>query len=66
MPASAMLIQSTQHPLDLPAVEKILPLLTYSPVPPVSSCTGSSSGTGIALARATDIPYIIYYNIYTD
>lgn len=61
MPGSAMLIQSTQSPLDLSAVEKIPPLLTY---PPVSSCTGSSSGTDIAIA--TDIPYIVYYSIYSD
>lgn len=64
MPGSALLIQSTRPPLDVSAVEKIPPLLTYPPVHPVSSCTGSSSGTGIALA--TDIPCIIYYNIYTD
>lgn len=55
----SMLIQSTQSPLDLSAVEKISPPLTYSPVHPVSSCTGSGSGTGIAIAHATDIPYII-------
>lgn len=64
MLGSAMLTQITQAPLDLSAVEKIPPLLTYPPVHPVSSCTDGSSDAGIALVN--DIPYIIYYSVYTD